>query len=309
MGGKLRQDRTRKRGAREPQKVASMKTIPLPPPVLLITIIVTVTLATISAFAANSDRPQTNSSPVLVELFTSEGCSSCPPADALLKKLDASQPIPGADVIVLSEHVDYWNHDGWKDVYSSGFFTDRQENYERRLQVREPYTPQMVVDGAIQLNGSDGPAAARAINAARSHPKISVRIASVTVANPKTLQVHVQVDELPSDLKAGKADIFLAVALDHAESHVLAGENKGRDIQHVAVAASINKVGTVDKTKNFDHEVLVKIPSGVDVANLRLVAFVQEVDGGYVLGAAPLDAPLKISRLALRRTDSGGAIE
>jgi hypothetical protein len=293
--------------------VASMKTIPLPPPVLLITIIVTVTLstipATISAIAANSDRPQTNTSPVLVELFTSEGCSSCPPADALLKKLDASQPIPGADVIVLSEHVDYWNHDGWKDVYSSSFFTDRQENYERRLQVREPYTPQMVVDGAIQLNGSDGPAAARAINAARSHPKISVRIASVTVANPKTLQVHVQVDELPSDLKAGKADIFLAVALDHAESHVLAGENKGRDIQHVAVAASINKVGTVDKAKNFDHEVLVKIPSGVDVANLRLIAFVQEVDGGDVLGAAPLDAPLKISRLALRRTDSGGAIE
>jgi len=242
-------------------------------------------------------------------LFTSEGCSSCPPADALLKKLDASQPITGADVIVLSEHVDYWNHGGWKDAYSSSFFTDRQENYERRFEVREPYTPQMVVDGAIQINGSDGPAAARAINAARSHPKISVRISSVSVANPKTFRVHVEVDELPPDLKARKADIFLAVALDHAESHVLAGENKGRDIRHVAVAASINKVGTVDKAENFDDQVLVKIPASVDVANLRLIAFVQEVDGGDVLGAAPLDAPLKISQRALRRTDSSSAIE
>lgn len=252
----------------------------------LFVLLIIVTRSGIPAFAASSDLAQADASPVLVELFTSEGCSSCPPADALLKKLDASQPIPGADVIVLSEHVDYWNHDGWRDAYSSSFFTNRQENYERRLQVREPYTPQMVVDGAIQLNGSNGPAVARAINTARSHPKIPVRISSVSVANPKTLQVQLQVEQLPPDLKARKADIFLAVALDHAESHVSAGENKGRDIQHVAVAASINKVGTVEKGKNFDHEVLVKIPSGADVADLRLIAFVQASDAGEVLGAS-----------------------
>src|SRR5271167_4475999 len=130
------------------------------------------------AMAADVPAPDVLA-PVLVELFTSEGCSSCPPADALLGKLDALRPIAGAQVIVLSEHVDYWNHDGWKDVYSSSFFTDRQNEYVRRLGAKGPYTPQMVVDGAAQLNGSDASAVGRAIESARSHAKIPVRISSV----------------------------------------------------------------------------------------------------------------------------------
>ena len=117
--------------------------------------------------ASQSDAGRDAAAPVLIELFTSEGCSSCPPADALLAKLDGAQ-LPGVQAIVLSEHVDYWNHDGWKDVYSSSFFTNRQEEYVRRLGAREPYTPQMVIDGAAQMNGSDGAAVGRALEAARS---------------------------------------------------------------------------------------------------------------------------------------------
>ncbi len=271
---------------------------------LLIVVLSLVTFCSYGHWAVASDLPAHNTrTPVLLELFTSEGCSSCPPADALLMQLDGAQPIPGAQVIVLSEHVDYWDHEGWKDAYSSRLFTERQEDYERRFGLKSAFTPQMVIDGAKQTNGSDGPAVARAIENARSQAKITVQISSVSVANTNTLRVHLVVEALPADFKARKADIFVAVALNEAQSHVSGGENKGRDIRHVAVAESIDKVGTVATGKNFDRDVSVKVKSvkvksTSDLANLRLIAFVQEPDAGEVVGASLVNAPLVNASLA-----------
>src|SRR5579872_6741309 len=119
----------------------------------------------LAAVAAENSR-----APVLVELFTSEGCSSCPPADRLLAQLDSH-------AIVLSEHVDYWDHEGWKDPYSSPQFTQRQQSYGRQFGLKSVYTPELVVDGAVEFVGNDGGRAAAEISKAEQRKKATVRIA------------------------------------------------------------------------------------------------------------------------------------
>src|SRR4051794_31422178 len=134
-------------------------------------------LVQFSAQAAMAQSPSSRV-PVLVELFTSEGCSDCPPADALLAKLDATQPIMGAQIIVLSEHVTYWNHQGWSDPFSFEAMTERQEKYGRRFRLDSSYTPQMVVDGAEQFVGSNAHALSEAVRKEIALPKQAIAIES-----------------------------------------------------------------------------------------------------------------------------------
>src|SRR5580700_6234376 len=130
--------------------------------------------------------------PVLLELFTSEGCSDCPPADRLLGELDQNQPVPGAELIVLSEHVDYWDRLGWRDPFSSPQYTARQQEYASKFSRDGLYTPQLVVDGRFGFVGSDGREAVSTIQKAIRDPKIA--IANVTRAGNQ-LSAHI---ELPA---------------------------------------------------------------------------------------------------------------
>jgi hypothetical protein len=223
--------------------------------------------------------------PVLVELFTSEGCSSCPPADILIQKLDMDQPIPGAQLIVLSEHVTYWDHEGWKDPNSSQTLTDRQSAYETALREKESFTPQIIVDGTQQVTLADTRHMEDVLAKAKDTPKLPVRIGTVTLdpANPNILKAHVETD---ASSDKHNADVFVALALDHAESQVLRGENKDRHLVHVAVVLELTKVGKLSKGKTFVQDLELKLKPGTDPENLRLVAFVQESGQGKLLGAA-----------------------
>jgi hypothetical protein len=225
------------------------------------------------------------SSPILVELFTSEGCSTCPPADSMLQQLDRAQPVQGAQLIVLSEHVDYWNSLGWRDPYSSAFFSERQGAYARHFGLESAYTPEVVVDGAAEFVGGDYALASRAIEKARSNAKIPVRISSVSWDSSE-LHAHVEAGPLPDSSPIRKANLYLIAALDHAESQVARGENGGRKLTHVAVGLSLKQIGSIERSRNFSQDVHLKPEARGDLSNLRLIAFIQEPGPGRVLGAA-----------------------
>ena len=234
---------------------------------------------------AAEETPSRNARPVLLELFTSEGCSSCPPADLFIKKLDAAQPVAGAQLIVLSEHVTYWDHDGWKDPNSSALLTDRQGSYESALGGTLA-TPQIIVDGTEQLRLQQPPQQIRDfLQKAAAAPKVAVRIGELTLdpANPTLLRARIEAD---ANSDKHNADIYVAIAFDHVDSQVLHGENGGKHLVHIAVVQDLIKVGKLPKGKTFAQDVQLKLKPGRDPKNLRLVAFVQESGPGRVLGAA-----------------------
>ena len=204
--------------------------------------------------------------PVLVELFTSEGCSSCPPADRLLETLDPS-------VIVVSEHVDYWDHLGWRDPFSSHANTLRQQSYARHFATEGPYTPQMVIDGAAQFIGSDARRAAEEINVAGKREKVAVNLA-----------VRGAALSIETGPVGHAADVLLAIAEDHGASQVAAGENRGRSLRHVAVLRSLRKVGSLKRGSSFHQS----IPLDSDVSGKRMIVFLQDSDLGRVMGAGLL---------------------
>jgi len=239
-------------------------------------------IAAILFAAAHSTSTSSGPVPIVVELFTSEGCSSCPPADALLQKFD-KQPYPAAELIVLSEHVDYWNHIGWTDPYSAHTYSERQSAYGDRLHLESVYTPQMIVDGTTEFVGSSSHEAEKALGQASATAKIPVHIRDVNLEG-NLLHAHIDAGPLPAQSR--KADIIVVVALNHGESQVAAGENSGRRLTHVAVVRALVKEGSVAPGLSFSQDVSLKLEKAIDPAQLRVIAFVQEPGPGRILGAA-----------------------
>jgi len=223
----------------------------------------------------------TPSSVAIVELFTSEGCSSCPPADALLRQINLKQTNAGQLIVGISEHVTYWNNLGWKDPYSSPVFTDRQSVYASRLSSEGSYTPQMVLNGRDQFVGSDGPALQRALHDDARREHVALRIISST-STSEGIDVKFAFAGNPSK----PLDIIAVLSDDTDRSNVLRGENGGRQLQHVSVARSMTRVATV--RDDVEQSVHVSFPEGLS-ANTggahHLILFAQEPHQGPIVGA------------------------
>ncbi|HEX7318373.1 MAG TPA: DUF1223 domain-containing protein [Pyrinomonadaceae bacterium] len=227
---------------------------------------------------------------VVVELFTSEGCSSCPPADALLARLDKTQPVAGAEIIALALHVDYWNHLGWADPFSSRQFSERQGEYAAAFGSEQVYTPQMVVDGVKEFNGGNSSLAQEAIARAAREPKGEVLITRAASQAEGFVRVSAQVNNFPKPTRGETADVLLAITESGLATDVGRGENSGRRLAHVGVVRSLKPLGGLPEEPGttFKAETEVQVEKNWRRENLRAVVFAQERGTRRVLAAGSL---------------------
>jgi hypothetical protein len=253
--------------------------------VLLLSIASVAGLALIERIIAQEPTAHPARTPVVVELFTSEGCSSCPPADQLLTKLEAEQPVENAEIIALEQHVDYWDNGSWTDPFSSNSATTRQYDYARALGNGNAYTPQMVVDGQAQFVGSSERQARGTIERAGGVTKIAV---TVTLAAPESGGVQtfrINVGAVPV---GDTPEIWMAITETGLHSNVRGGENAGEDLHHAAVVRKMKKIDVPKSSGNssFATEQRVQLDRGWKRENSRLVVFVQDKRTKKILGAA-----------------------
>ena len=226
-----------------------------------------------------ADEPTGEATPVVVvELFTSEGCSSCPPADRLLARLAAETRDSGEAVFTLSFHVDYWNYLGWADPYSDAAFSARQRAYSRALGERV-YTPQMIVNGRRAFVGSDAPKAKRMLAEALRQPaQVTLAVGVSPVTAEGVLLASVAAEGLPEG-----AVVHLAVVERGLSQDVTRGENTGRTLAHD------NVVRVFETVEASYGKVPLTLPHGLVLESASLIAYAQDAGTMAVLGATGID--------------------
>lgn len=215
---------------------------------------------------------------VLLELFTSEGCPTCPPADANLARLENEQPFAETEIVTLALHVDYWNSVSWKDKYSSPLFSRRQQLYTHALKTYSNYTPQMFVDGRTQLIGNDMSKARKAITEATKIQKATIEIVS-TADKFKAAITGVPAHE--------NATVFLAVAEDNLASGVRGSSNSVAKPAHMSVVRELKSIGMLTaEQSSLEIEFALQMQTDWKRENLKLIVFVQENLSRKVLGVS-----------------------
>jgi hypothetical protein len=235
--------------------------------------------ASVSLALAQSEK----TTPVIVELFTAEGCSTCPPADSFLQELEKEQPVDGVQIIALQEHVDYWNRYGWIDPFSSAQFSNRQGYYAAYFKYPEVFTPNMIVDGTRELRGKDGK---KPIVEAAKIAKGTLDM-KIEKESQGSVSLTIKVTDLPKMQEGEKAVVLLAITENDLRSSVSAGENKGSVFRHRAVTRYLKSIGAI--TVN-GSEFKADIPLAQDWKHndLNVVAFVQEIGSRRITAAAKI---------------------
>ncbi|HEX4441843.1 MAG TPA: DUF1223 domain-containing protein [Thermoanaerobaculia bacterium] len=221
--------------------------------------------------------------PVVVELFTAQGCSSCPPADRLLAQLGAAS---GGRVVPLEFHVDFWNQGGWTDPFSSAEWTRRQEAYAKRFGATQLYTPQAIVDGASEMIGSREAEVRAAVAAASAKP--AAAIALTLEPSAKDVRVGAKVD-LPEPLRGRKWHLMLAVYETGLVTPVARGENGGKTLENEYVVRSLRRAGGVDASGAV--EARLPLDKGWNRARVGVAAFLQDPATLEIRGAAASALP------------------
>jgi hypothetical protein len=222
-------------------------------------------ILTLASAGFGAAQPQARI-PVLAELFTSEGCSSCPPADELLEHLLQEQPIEGVYVVPLSEHVTYWDHQGWKDPFSTQQFTTRQQQYGLRFNLDSIYTPQLVIDGAREFVGSDRRSIERAFHDAGSKTKPELKVSVTNSGAALTIAASGAGLTVEPD-----AELWFAVTEDRLSINVKRGENANRTMKHSGVVRVLRSAGNARQAA----QATITLDPGWRRDHLRVVAFVQ----------------------------------
>ncbi len=232
--------------------------------------------------AVEKNNPPKNKPPVLVELFTSEGCSSCPPADRVLIRLENEQPNTDAEIITLAFHVDYWNRLGWKDEFSSSLYSERQNGYADRFKSDSIYTPQMVVDGQKEFVGSNFTTAQSAISEAAKNQKAKVEITNGADAKNPNQNLKVKISDLPAH---ENSYVWLAIAEDNLQTAVRRGENGGKTLLHTSVVREMKLIGEINSIdKSFETAADYQLEPNWKKKNLKFVVFVQGKETKKVYG-------------------------
>ena len=217
----------------------------------------------------------------VVELFTSEGCSSCPPADQLVAKIqkeDADKP-----VYVLAFHVDYWNRLGWKDMFSSADYSRRQEDYAGYLHLQSVYTPQAVVNGKTELVGSEESTLRKAIQSNLAKAPAAMLTINATTPNGNKTSITYSTEGTDKNTV-----LLIALVQKNAQTKVERGENQGRTLSHVQIVRKLQKVDLSGSSGSVN----VSLPNGFDGASWEIIGILQNTSTGEITAAARIDQEL-----------------